>query len=90
MVECDLAQHLVLEARDLVERWRHAHRVRLEHPPLTVSDLAISGAELKQLGLQPGPRFGALLRALLEEVIERPELNTREALLERVRAESAP
>jgi tRNA nucleotidyltransferase/poly(A) polymerase len=76
--------------RDLVERWRHAHRVRLERPPLTVSDLAISGAELKQLGLQPGPRFGALLRALLEEVIERPELNTREALLERVRAESTP
>jgi tRNA nucleotidyltransferase/poly(A) polymerase len=76
--------------RDLVERWRHAHRVLLEHPPLALADLAISGAELKQLGLQPGPRFGELLRVLLAEVIESPELNTREALLERVRAESAP
>ncbi|MGH7575095.1 MAG: CCA tRNA nucleotidyltransferase [Longimicrobiales bacterium] len=72
--------------RDLLERWRHVHRVRLEHPPLAIGDLAISGNDLKALGIEPGPRFGEILRALLEEVIEEPNLNAREQLIERARA----
>lgn len=75
--------------RDLLERWHHAHRVILEHPPLTTGDLAVSGADLKALGLEPGPRFGEILRGLLEIVLEQPELNTRERLLERVREQLA-
>lgn len=75
------------EPRDLLDRWRAVHRVRLAHPALDVSDLAIGGRELKELGLEPGPRFGEVLHALLEAVIDRPELNTREALLELVRRE---
>ncbi|HEX6938452.1 MAG TPA: CCA tRNA nucleotidyltransferase [Longimicrobiales bacterium] len=74
---------------DLVDRWRAAHRVRLEHPVLDVAGLAVDGADLKALGLEPGPQFGEILRALVEVVIDRPELNTREALLERVRREVA-
>ncbi len=74
---------------DLLARWRAAHRVRLEHPVLDAGGLAIGGRELKELGLEPGPRFGEILRALVELVIERPELNSREALIERVRAELA-
>ncbi len=73
--------------RDLVERWRHAHGVRLTHPPITIADLAVSGADLEELGLEPGPRYGEILRALLARVIEQPELNTRGALLDIVRAE---
>lgn len=71
--------------RDLLERWHHAHRVILEHPPLRIGDLVVSGAELKQLGLEPGPRFGEILRTLLDEVIEQPRLNTRDRLIERAR-----
>jgi hypothetical protein len=32
------------------------------------------------LGLPPGPQFGEILRYLLEEVLDRPELNNREDL----------
>lgn len=72
---------------DLVERWRLAHRVMLEHPPLSTSELAISGRDLKTLGLQPGPQFGAILDALLVRVLDDPNLNERETLLNIVRAE---
>jgi tRNA nucleotidyltransferase/poly(A) polymerase len=71
--------------RDLVERWRGAHRVLLAHPPLAVADLAIDGRDLKDLGLRPGPEFGEILRTLLDRVLENPDLNERERLLQAVR-----
>ena len=53
---------------------------------ISVKDLAIGGQDLmRELAMQPGPRMGSLLRELLEEVIERPELNERELLLDRAR-----
>jgi tRNA nucleotidyltransferase (CCA-adding enzyme) len=52
---------------------------------LRVRDLAIGGAELKELGLRPGPEFGEILRTLLDEVIEDPSLNHPEHLLRRAR-----
>lgn len=73
--------------RDLLERWRLAHRVLLEHPPLSLADLAVSGSELKALGFEPGPRFGELLRALLDRVLDDPSLNTRAHLLALLRDE---
>ena len=69
------------DGADLVERWRHAHRIMLQHPPLTSGQLAINGRDLKALGLEPGPRFGEILDALLLRVLEDPNLNDRETLL---------
>jgi tRNA nucleotidyltransferase/poly(A) polymerase len=72
---------------DLLERWRLAHRVLLEHPVLDAHDLAIGGRELRELGLEPGPLFGEILETLVAEVIQDPELNRRDTLLDRVRRE---
>ena len=74
---------------DLLERWRGARAVRRQRAPLSVGELAIGGADLKQLGLAPGPRFGDLLRTLLECVLEDPALNTPARLLELAREELA-
>lgn len=53
------------------------------HQPMDVTDLAINGTDLMvELGLHPGPVIGALLHQLFEVVLEKPEMNTREALLE--------
>ncbi len=57
---------------------------RAAEPPLDVGALAVSGRDLIAAGMRPGPRFGAILSALLDEVIEDPELNTRERLLPRL------
>jgi len=45
--------------------------------------LAIGGRDLIALGMDPGPAMGQVLQTLLDEVIEDPELNTRETLLAR-------
>jgi len=50
--------------------------------PMAVTDLAISGHDLMaQFDLKPGPWIGAVLDKLLEEVLDNPELNTKEQLL---------
>lgn len=50
---------------------------------MRVHDLAIDGGEvMKVLGLKPGPQIGGVLKYLFEKVLESPDLNTREHLLE--------
>ncbi|NOT34028.1 MAG: CCA tRNA nucleotidyltransferase [Candidatus Eisenbacteria bacterium] len=57
---------------------------------LAISDLAIDGADvMRELELAPGPRVGEALVAVLEAVLEQPELNTREQLLAMLRARRA-
>lgn len=49
--------------------------------PITVGMLKIDGNSLiKEHKIAPGPRIGAILHALLEEVLEDPSLNTKETL----------
>jgi tRNA nucleotidyltransferase/poly(A) polymerase len=54
--------------------------------PHRISDLAVDGADLLALGYEEGPELGQALESLLDAVIERPELNTRDELLGRARA----
>ncbi len=52
------------------------------HQPFSITDLAINGHDLiDTLGMKPGPELGKLLQQLFEEVLENPELNTKETLL---------
>ena len=57
--------------------------IRARGEPLSRGDLAVTGDDLRALGIPPGPRLGEILGALLELVLERPELNRRELLLQR-------
>ena len=51
--------------------------------PMEVTDLAISGHDLmKEFDLKPGAWIGETLNKLLEQVLENPELNTKEKLIE--------
>jgi len=52
------------------------------HPPLRVEELALNGRDLIGLGQKPGPRFGEILDHLMAHVLDDPELNTRERLIE--------
>lgn len=85
-----LCRAMGVSGADLKERWVHAHRVMLEHPALSVSALAISGKELKMLGLAPGPDFGIMFDKLLDAVIDDPSVNERERLLEIVKQSLDP
>ena len=65
------------EREDAIRRVTSLRAILRERPPLTIADLALDGSDLKALGLPPGPQFGEILRFLLEEVLDRPEVNNR-------------
>lgn len=65
----------------LVASWRAVHAEVLDHPPLGIHDLAVSGSDILALGVAPGPVVGLLLEELLEQVLEDPERNDRRVLL---------
>jgi hypothetical protein len=65
----------------------HVERVLTAGAAFSIKDLAIDGRVLMQeLGMKPGPDLGRVLKALLEEVVDDPSKNQRDALLERARA----
>ena len=50
---------------------------------ITVKDLAIDGNDvMEHFNLKPGPIIGAILNHLLEEILDNPEKNDRETLLQ--------
>lgn len=51
---------------------------------VSLKSLAVTGADLIAAGMKPGRELGEALKALLEEVLEDPARNTREALLQEV------
>jgi tRNA nucleotidyltransferase (CCA-adding enzyme) len=75
------AAGMLLDAKGVVASWRRAREVLAARPPLGVGDLAVDGRDLIVLGLRPGPRFGEILDALLEQVLDDPSRNQRELLL---------
>jgi poly(A) polymerase/tRNA nucleotidyltransferase (CCA-adding enzyme) len=59
---------------------------KVQHDPVSVKMLKINGNDLMtDLKMEPSPKMGAILDVLLSEVLEDPELNIREHLLERAK-----
>lgn len=57
--------------------------VLIKKEPFNLKDLAIDGFDIMNtLKIKPGPIVGALLEKLFEKVLEDPELNTKEKLLD--------
>lgn len=51
---------------------------------LSLKELAVKGTDLMEAGMQPGREMGEALEYLLELVLEHPEYNTKEILLEKL------
>lgn len=52
-------------------------------PPFALRDLAVDGRDLMdEFSMPPGPQIGRILEHLLEQVLDDPSRNTREALLD--------
>lgn len=80
------AKDLPPEEHETHERFRALVAAEL-NSPTTLSELAVDGSDLIAIGFREGPELGRVLRTLLAEVVDDPELNERETLLERARAE---
>ena len=48
----------------------------------SLKDLAVSGKDLIEVGFPAGKQMGNVLNQLLEKVLENPEINTKEVLLD--------
>ena len=89
----DLAAHRAadIRAKTVPDEWHEevaAFRRELARQlesPHRVSDLEIGGAELIDLGYEPGPKLGKTLQALLEDVLVDPARNNRGWLRDRAR-----
>lgn len=53
--------------------------------PLGPKDLVVKGQDLMELGIKPGPRMGDIIRVLVDIVVDNPEHNTKEYLLQWVK-----
>ncbi|MCI7443185.1 MAG: polynucleotide adenylyltransferase, partial [Clostridium sp.] len=51
----------------------------------TIKDLAIDGRDLIALGIKPGKDIGIILNKLLDKVIENPNLNNKEVLINMIK-----
>jgi len=70
----------------LQEMRARIERVLEESRALDVRDLAVDGHDvMREMGIEAGPQVKHALEELLEEVLDRPERNTREHLLSRLR-----
>jgi tRNA nucleotidyltransferase (CCA-adding enzyme) len=60
--------------------------IRERGEPLTRKQLAVTGEDLREAGFAPGPAMGLILDRLLALVVDHPEMNSRDTLLERARS----
>ncbi len=49
---------------------------------LNIKDLAVKGRDLMDAGISPGPEMGQILEAMLKDVLDEPEHNDKQYLLE--------
>ncbi len=80
-----LAQSLYQREEKLagIERWRELYQeIQEKNQCVSLKTLAVTGDDLIAAGRAPGRELGELLNRLLELVLEHPEYNTKEILLE--------
>ncbi len=71
------------EKLDALEKWQQLYeQIQAEGQCVSMKTLAINGRDLMEAGIPSGPGMGEILKAALEMVLEYPERNDREYLLE--------
>lgn len=77
----DTFEEKLARVAESIVLWR---RVEEKSPALRIGDLAVNGNDLIRLGIRPGPELGEILQELLELVLDTPEKNQSDILLEYV------
>ena len=84
------SDYLRTEKLENLELWKKLYQEMLEKKQcVSLKTLAVTGRDLIAMGMKPGRELGDMLQKLLELVLEHPEQNTREQLLEKVKELSA-
>lgn len=79
------SEYLRKEKEENLKEMQSCYNQVLEKRECTdLKDLAVTGRDLIAAGMSPGREIGEVLNQLLEEVLEHPEKNTKEQLLEMI------
>lgn len=71
---------------DNLEEWKRLYEeVVRSRECVSLKTLSVSGKDLIEMGMHPGAKMGETLHELLELVLDHPEYNTREFLMDWVR-----
>ncbi len=66
-------------------RWEEIYKeIVRDQECVSLKTLAVTGKDLIELGMEPGEKIGNTLKILLELVLENPEYNNREILLQHI------
>jgi len=87
MIALRRADRLGSGAKETSWRWELFKKriVEVQKQPFSVKDLKINGLDVMEiLGIKPGRKVGEVLDKIFAEVEEKPELNEREILLEKI------
>ena len=80
-----LASEDEMNIDDISKLKNEVERILNEKQPLSVKDLEIDGYDLIKFGIPEGEQIGVILGELLEIVLEDPETNKKDILMENVR-----
>ncbi|MBR1854853.1 MAG: CCA tRNA nucleotidyltransferase [Lachnospiraceae bacterium] len=84
------SDYLRQEKLAMIDAWERIYQEILANQQcINLKDLAISGKDLIALGYKPGPDMGETLQNLLELVLDHPEYNTKDRLIEEVKNRKA-
>ena len=61
------------------------HQILEQEDCLSIKDLKINGKDLIGMGVPQGQKIGQILKTVFDEVVDQPDLNDREYLLNRVK-----
>lgn len=78
----DVVEQKLDYLKEVTQIWED---IRMHGDCLSLKELAVTGRDLIEDGMEPGPELGEMLYRLLAQVLEFPERNTRAYLLEKSR-----
>ncbi|MEW5693157.1 MAG: CCA tRNA nucleotidyltransferase [Candidatus Hydrogenedentota bacterium] len=83
----DVYSHRFAEQRrkEVLNFYRRIKEVLKEENVFSIKDLAINGYDLKDMGLEPSPLFSKILKHCLEIVLDNPDKNKKEILIDEVK-----
>ena len=89
MIDLRRADRLGSGAKETSWRWELFKKriVEVQKQPFAVKDLKVNGMDVMEiLEIKPGRKVGEVLNSIFKEVEEKPELNDREVLLEKIKS----
>ena len=71
------------EKLERIRQLRELYKLILERKQcISMKDLAVKGKDLIEAGISPGPDMGRILNIMLDDVLDEPDHNNRQYLLE--------